>query len=937
MKFLVLLTIGSCINFAAPSTATAGVIENDLAIGLDSSSVWRQSEYMTTLQNITLRAKFQAGNLCELYDRVNGQTLLYKETNQLEAVIPLFGASSVHLDFADIAQTVQSDSVQTTYSWPDGTSWNIHWSFDGDDLVLQTSAQSPSAVAGFYINLSGCDMTDHSVTAIDGYGVCHTMTAPYTGALMVANGGTQKNAMPWTFCQPMVILFEGSSGGWVIEGRDINIGPSNIRPFGEGATADMVISRAFPDTLATQTPALFEVRIRTYDTVWQDAVDPYIAWMENDVGFVPIDQKTNTWIQNIFTQSYVTCTDFGSLNALAQRIDPSKTYLGRQAEYRNYAFDKGFPDYSVSASAVSWLGQARSLGFHVGVHTNIGAIDRNFTDLIEQMEPGLLQTGTDGNGEPIWSGHPSFVHCSSAYRPWREHFINAIEDVVAAGADVIYLDEAGPLGKFVVDGVTATEGVMTMEQEIMEAYPGVVIQTEGMNPCISRHAYFALIQHPPVHQLSGYIFSHFIKLIPEGYMYSPIDLQNFDDYACSGYILPGSDTSRSESWLEIIDAFQQFDLAANSRLPRGSNQFSGFFGPNQVEAYFEKTATSRYLMVYRPYNDPQQYGVRHTNITQWPGPGAIEDWLIFDDGNNLLGLDPERTYWFDETAVLDHNRFHVTAVPADYLPYQNDNRRTIPQEIGLNESNFRVFFSGNGQMEMFVEDAFDAYLDDQQVIVDRQSDSATVTISASQSNPSVLRVFARSEQILEGYWVDLFWSRPQHKISSVSPQYTLYPPYGIYTNVSGEAFIIGKFPFAESIRLQGSYGMQDNALQSKGDGVIKINGSEVLRIDPGQGPPYDMIPFDIDITDFRGQYAMVEFGCDGDIRLFEGADWVAPRFVITGPRPADCADAIAQGYGYTEDFSGNCYVDLADLAILMLDWLRCVEPTDPACEHIWEH
>ena len=908
------------------------------AMVADAGSVWRQSQYLTTLENSTLRARFQAGNLFELYDLVTGQTLLYKDPAELDPTLLLFGSSSVNLDSADVTQDVQSDSVETTYSWPDGTSWNIGWSFDGGDLVLQNSAQSPSAVDGFYITLTGCNMTSHNLTAIDGYGLCHTMTAPYSGALMVAHGGTQKNAMPWTFCQPMVILFEGNNGGWVIEGRDPDIGPSNMRPFGEGQTADVVISRAFPETLATQAPVLFEVRIRTYDTLWQDAVDPYVAWMENDVGFVPIDQKTNAWIQDIFTQSYVTCTDFASLNALAQRVDPCETYLGRQAEYRNYGFDKGFPDYSVAPLAVSWLGQARSLGFHVGVHTNIAAIDRGFTDLVEQMEPGLLQIGTDGNGEPIWSGGASFVHCSSAYPPWRGQFIDAIEDVVAAGADVIYLDEAGPLGRFVVNGITATQGVMIMEQEIMDAYPGVVLQTEGFNPCISRHAYFALVQHPPIHQLSGYIFSHFIKLIPESYMYSPIDLQNFDDYASSGYIIPGSDTNRSESWLEIIDAFQQFDFVPNSRLPRSSNQFSGFSGSNQAEAYFEKTATSRYLMVYRPYHVPEQYGVRYTNITQWLGPGAIENWLVFDDTtNNLLGLDPARTYWFDETVVLDQDRFHVTAVPPDYLPYQNDNRRTIPQEIGLNESNFRLFFSGNGQMNMFVSDGYDAYLDDQEIAINRQTDSATATISASQSDPSVLRVFQRSEQVLQGYWVDLFWSRPQHKISSVSPQYSLYPPYGIYTNVSGEAFIIGRFPFAQSIRLQGSYGMHDTALISKGDGVIKINGSEVMRIDPGQGPPYDRIPFDIDITSFRGQYAMLEFGCDGDIRLFEGADWDAPQFVVTAVVPPnDCAAAIAQGYGYPGDFSGDCYVDLADLAILLQDWLRCVHPTHPECEHSWQ-
>jgi hypothetical protein len=902
---------------------------------IKANATWKESSYRTTLQNGLLEAKFQAGNLFRLHDIINGQTLLYKDPNDLALVIPLFGETSVNLDSADISQNVQNDSVQTTYSWPDGTVWNINWSIDGADLVLQTSAQTPVAVDWFFINLTGADITNHSVTAIDSYGVCHTMTAPYSGPL-IANAGTQKNAMPWSHCQAMVTLFEGNGSGWVIEGRDPNIGPSNIRPFGEGQTADIVISHAFPETLVTQTPTLFEVRIRTYNTIWQDAIDPYIDWMENSVGFVPIEQKTYDWIQNIHTQSYVTCTDFTSLAALDQRVDAAETYLGRQAEYRYYKFDDGYPDFNATPNAKTWLAEARTRGFHVGVHTNISAIDHDFTDLIEQMEPGLLQIGTDPNGDPIWYGIGTHLYCSPAYPSWRTHFIGAIADVVDAGADVIYLDEAGPNGKFVVDGITAIEGVMIMEQEIMDAYPGVVLQTEGFNPCISRHAYFALVQHPPVHQLSGYIFSHFIKLIPEGYMYSPIDVQNFDDFASSGYILPGSDAGRSESWLEIIDAFQQFNLVANSRLPRNANQFSGFSGSNQVEAYFEKTDTSRYLMVYEPYHMPEKYGVRYTNIKQWPGPGYIEDWLIFDE-NMMYGLDPNRTYWFDETVNLDSAKFHIISVPLDFLPYQDDSRRTIPQEIGFNHTSYRIFFSGNGQLSMFVPDAYNVYLDGQALTVNRQTDTAVATISATQQEHSVIRAFQRSEQVLQGYWAELDWTTPPQKWGAVDIVSSLYQPYGFFNAIPGEGFIFGKFPRASSIRIQGSWGMRDDAQVRSGDGVITINGTEVMRLEPGQGPPYDMIPFDIDITSFSGQYAMLEFFADGHMSGVDYSDWDVPQIVVTGiiEPPQNCDEAIEQGYRLAVDFTGNCYIDFADLIYLAQDWLHCMAPDDPNCEHLW--
>ena len=34
------------------------------------------------------------------------------------------------------------------------------------------------------------------------------------------------------------------------------------------------------------------------------------------------------------------------------------------------------------------------------------------------------------------------------------------------------------------------------------------------------------------------------------------------------------------------------------------------------------------------------------------------------------------------------------------------------------------------------------------------------------------------------------------------------------------------------------------------------------------------------------------------------------------------------------DLNGDCYVDFADLAILMSEWLHCGNPLDPACDSL---
>ena len=59
------------------------------------------------------------------------------------------------------------------------------------------------------------------------------------------------------------------------------------------------------------------------------------------------------------------------------------------------------------------------------------------------------------------------------------------------------------------------------------------------------------------------------------------------------------------------------------------------------------------------------------------------------------------------------------------------------------------------------------------------------------------------------------------------------------------------------------------------------------------------------------------------------------------PPPADCDEAVEQGYSFPGDVSGpsgvpDCYVDLFDFVAVAFNWLNCVDPEDPTCDHIWE-
>jgi hypothetical protein len=77
--------------------------------------------------------------------------------------------------------------------------------------------------------------------------------------------------------------------------------------------------------------------------------------------------------------------------------------------------------------------------------------------------------------------------------------------------------------------------------------------------------------------------------------------------------------------------------------------------------------------------------------------------------------------------------------------------------------------------------------------------------------------------------------------------------------------------------MQGAYAMRDESIGPTGDGVIRINGAEVMRLDPGPRP-FARRVFDVDVSAYAGLEVMVEFVSDGPHRT-ASADWFRPRIV----------------------------------------------------------
>ena len=854
---------------------------------------WRNITNRTTLENDALQARFQAGLLYELKDRVTGKTLISIDPEKLPAEMAIFGKSGFNLDECTISQKVTADSFVSVYVGAKKIRWELHWSIETGqgDLILESSGRTTEPVNQISVSFSGCDIMDHKLITVSNYGAGLEFVGPWT-----THARDLKTELdpPGRSVQPLVALFQGDGSGWLIEGRDLKIGPSNLSLYGQGQTVELLMTRGFyPET---KTPEMFEIRIRTYRKYWQDAVDKYMDWLEKDVGFIPIDKKSQKWVKDIRTQAYVNVGDFDGLEALAKRLDPAKTILGRMGGYRPYSWDQNFPNYKPSEHAASWFKRARELGFHVGAHINKGGLDPVYKDLVERFQRGFQEIWTDAEGNEKWNGPgpphggrivvetkngkrtysgvpPTVIYSSNANKDWRGYLIEQMRDLVEAGVDMIYLDESMcTTGNFFMDGITGIQGIMALEKEILETYPHVVIETEGINPMCARWSSFALTQHKLGNPLSGYIYSRFAKILPESEMYQPINVKHMDEFQSFGFILPGASTE--ESWLQIAEAFQKFDLAADVRLELKSYQLFGYRGAGGITAFYEKHKNKRGLVVYTTGKDPQWYGMRVTGIKSWSGPGALRDWAVYD-GDTLLALDPGQTYIFDKAVTLSPDKFHITSVPQNFSLYRDGSRRIRRQDIGKNGSFYKVNFIGNGQIKMFVPDDVLVFLDGKEVSVDRQNNLATVQIAATSEKPSVLLAYPKSETELVGKWSTLPWQTPPKEHTG----YVVAQGEGFFNHVAGTAQIIGRFPDAKSIRLQGSWTMSGRPM-SVGDAVVRLNGREIMRVPPGPEPYNKLQSFDVDISAFAGRYVLLEFAVDGKSHGPSPANWYAPQIVV---------------------------------------------------------
>src|SRR5205085_3760056 len=115
-------------------------------------------------------------------------------------------------------------------------------------------------------------------------------------------------------------------------------------------------------------------------------------------------------------------------------------------------------------------------------------------------------------------------------------------------------------------------------------------------------------------------------------------------------------------------------------------------------------------------------------------------------------------------------------------------------------------------------------------------DSAS-QVDSQANGPAQLIAFRPSETLLIGLWVNMPWYGSIDNAKWIKGNDST----GFLMNVGAIGRIIGKVPQAKSVRIKGAYTMHEVTSGFPGDGVIRINGAEIVRLKPGE-KPYKQMP-----------------------------------------------------------------------------------------------
>lgn len=255
-------------------------------------------------------------------------------------------------------------------------------------------------------------------------------------------------------------------------------------------------------------------RLNCYSGDWKTPASVYRDWLYQAYGLREAEASRKPWVRDIRLAVSWYNGDPRILDALAEKIAPSRVLLHFSA-WRTDAYDENYPIYEPSESALQVFQKARSMGFHIMPHCN--SVDMDPTNqvypLLRDFQYRDVRTrrllgwaydpeagGVLGVPNSYWSlahnrHRKVMVKIHPGLAMWRsilaERIAGAVQQV---HTDAVFIDVtlcSHNIHNCLVENTTLTEGMKRLIEQVASLGEGLAVGGEGLNEITMQGLSFA--------------------------------------------------------------------------------------------------------------------------------------------------------------------------------------------------------------------------------------------------------------------------------------------------------------------------------------------------------------------------------------------------------------------------------------------------------------
>jgi len=436
--------------------------------------------------------------------------------------------------------------------------------------------------------------------------------------------------------------------------------------------------------------------VAPYKGDWRVPAKRYREWAAATWKLTPLAAQTPSWVKDIRFLALVG-QDTPVLEALAKRVDPKQTLL-YVPNWREFGYDRMYPDYTANDSFGAFVEKAHALGFRVMPHVNYFGCDPKSPEYATFEKYQIRSPWSHEREWWLWErADPviKFAYISPACKAWRELQIARWKEIVEKyHVDAFHLDQTLCIyndDNGLVDGMTMLEGNLAIQRELHEALPDIAISGEGLDEVTMRYEAFAQrhayglnfvegtwdkSQLVMAHPVSAYLLNGYTQ--PYGYlgMSGPGNGQVYaawrENYKHWGVIptfawpsvgVLETPSGFARQCLDEATCFTQNRLDADLDGPWAEGVCFPYIGANGVRAAYRDEEGGTVFEV-EAGGKRREVSRIVTGATEIALPGSVPGWKCYNK-ERVFGLDPDTWYAYSPQP-RDHDAFHVTRLPEGF-------------------------------------------------------------------------------------------------------------------------------------------------------------------------------------------------------------------------------------------------------------------------------